>query len=153
MRSAPVLRAPSKVRRAVDLGKTSIPRGGTGIVPVTLLALGDEDALGFTVTFDPTRLQFAGAQLVGAAAGAALNVNASQAAQGRVGLALMLPLPGTFPAGRQEILELTFQALVGAPTGLTPLGFSDAVVICQVSNTLAAPLPATYSAGSVRVAR
>jgi hypothetical protein len=50
---APVLRAPSKVKRAVDLGKTSIPRGGAGVVPVTLLALGDEDALGFTVTFDP----------------------------------------------------------------------------------------------------
>jgi len=136
------------VLRTVSLAPTTLTRGKPGAVQVVLTAQGNESALGFTLNFDPKQVKFLGAKLVGAASNATLNVNTVQAASGRVGLALMLPLPQTVKAGKQALVELVFQPLAFGPAALT---FGDQCVTREVAGSAANALPATFVNGTVMV--
>ena len=134
--------------RAVSIDAATLTRGKAGAVSVTLNALGDESALGFSVHFDPKHLKFVSAKVVGAAAAATLNVNAKAAASGNLGVALMLPLPKTCRAGKSAVVEFTFLPLAA---GATPLTFSDQVVTRAIAGATASALPANFVNGSVLV--
>lgn len=139
-----------RTNRAVSLPYAVITRGTVSTVPVMLTAQGDESALGFSLHFDPKRVKFVGAKLAGTATTATMNVNAAQAAQGDISLVLMLPLPHTFPAGKQPVVNLLFQAL---SPGITTLTFHDRGAAREVDNSSAAILPATFSNGMELVRR
>jgi len=128
-----------------------LARGKSGIVRVQLQAQGDENALGFSLHFDPKRLRFVSAKVVGAAATATLNVNTTRAATGDLGLALMLPLPNVMPKGAQPVMELTFTALATAPVSLNPLTFTDTVITREVATATAQPLPVRCQNGTVTI--
>ena len=130
-----------KTARALNIDNATLTRGKAGTVAVTLNALGDESALGFSVRFDPKCLKFVSAKVTGVAANATLNVNAKDAAQGNLGVALMLPLPITCKAGKGTVVEFTFLPLVA---GATPLSFSDQVVTCEIAGATAAVLSANF---------
>ncbi len=68
-------------------------------VPINLVAQGSENALGFSINFDPTLLIFTGVNLGGGASGATLFSNTNLAGSGQLGLALALPAGTTFGAG------------------------------------------------------
>ena len=61
-----------KTARALSIDAATLTRGKAGAVCVTLNALGDESALGFSVHFDAKCLKFVSAKVVGAAAAATL---------------------------------------------------------------------------------
>ena len=134
----------------VELSSTLIFRGQTGTVSVTLNARGNESAVGFSVRFDPQRLAFVDARLTGGV-GAVLYANTAQAAAGRVGFALMRPLPRPFSAGRRTILLLTFRALASAPNGMTTLAFDDQPVMREVASLQAAPVVTTFYGGMILI--
>ena len=90
-----------KTARALSVDAATLTRGKAGSVCVSLNALGEESALGFSMHFDPKRLKFVSAKVTGAVADATLNVNTTDAAQGNLGVALMLPLPKTCKAGKR----------------------------------------------------
>ncbi len=71
--------------------------------PVLLEAQGDENALGFSVSFDPTAFTYTGASLGANAAGASMDMNATQATSGKLGLrpALCPPAPLSPPAAKR----------------------------------------------------
>ena len=115
---------------------------------VTLNALGDENALGFSVHFDAKCLKFVSAKVVGTATAATLNVNSKDTEQGTLGVALMLPLPKTCKAGKGTVIEFTFLPLVA---GATPLTFSDQVVSCEIAGANATVLPANSINSTVLV--
>ncbi len=81
-------------------------------------------------------------------ADAVLNVNEKGTASGNLGVALMLPLPGTFKAGKQQILEFSFLPLAAGAAELT---FSDQVATCEVATDKAVAVPAQFVNGSVLV--
>ena len=137
-----------KTTRALSVDAATLTRGKAGTVAVTLKALGDESALGFSVRFDPKCLKFVSAKVTGVAADATLNVNAKDAASGTLGVALMLPLPKTCTFGKGTVVEFTFLPLAA---GATPLSFSDQVVTCEIAGASAAALPATFVNGTVLV--
>jgi len=72
--------------------------GQTGKVNVRLEAQGDENALGFSLSFDPAALSYTDASLGAGAGGATLYVNAAQVSQGRLGFVLSR-FPYTRPWG------------------------------------------------------
>jgi hypothetical protein len=119
-------------------------------VPVHLTAQGDENALGFTLRFDPARLQYTQAVLGGDAVGAALNVNALQAASGTLGMAVALPAGQSFASGTREVAKLYFIPKSSA-TGSASLNFSDGPVLRAVSDPAANGLAANYLDGQVIV--
>jgi subtilisin-like proprotein convertase family protein len=85
---------------------TAEPNGD--LLSVKLQAVGDENALGFSLNFDPQQWRFLAARLGSDARQATLLVNSTQAAEGRIGIALALPSGQTFRAGNDEAVILRF---------------------------------------------
>jgi len=121
----------------------------TAPVVVDLQSAGDENAIGFSLSFDPSVLTYSSASLGSDASQAVLNVNSSQAASGRLAFVLALPPGHTFAAGRWELLTALFKAT--AIGGTSPISLTDQVVPRELSDTHATALPCTYVNGSVEL--
>jgi len=140
---------PSSTRqlRAMD---TTLDQGHNGKVSIQLQAQGNENALGFSVTFDPATLTYTGSTLGSAAAGATLNVNTGDIASGRIGFALALPTGAHFAAGVGELVQLSFQAATSA-TGNVSVAFSDLPIEREISDSTANTLASDYLIGTIAI--
>jgi hypothetical protein len=143
---------PGSGASCVSLGSTVLAEGQAGTVPVTLSAQGTENALGFSLTFDPTLLTYVGTGPGADATNATLLVNASQAASGHVGYALALGTGSTFPSGMRELIRPTFKAS-GTATGSVAAAFADQPVPRAISDASANVLPGSYVNGTIAVDR
>jgi hypothetical protein len=141
--------APS-ASRLVTSSDATVVQGQSTTVSVTLTAQGNENALGFSLSFDPTLATFAGATLGGGGSGATLYVNSSQAASGRLGFALALSTGASYPAGAKELVRLNFQATPAASGGFAA-AFGDLPVPREVSDAGANALPVSFMNGNVTV--
>ncbi len=124
--------------------------GKTGQVAVVMAASGEENALAFSVQFDPAVLRFVGATAGTGAGSATFNLNGKLAAAGRVGLAFALPVPNKFAAGDRELARLQFVPASGDP-GPTGLAFADAPVVREVASPAAEVLPSGWQAAAIAV--
>jgi CSLREA domain-containing protein len=122
-------------------------------LPVELVSLGDENTIVFSLTFDPALLRDPRAELGAHAAVASLLVNASQAAEGRFGVALALPAGTSFSAGTRHILNVTFLSATVTAATATEVGFGDRPLVREVADFNARPAAADYVAGSVTLLR
>jgi hypothetical protein len=134
--------------RSLGVVNTSIAQGQTNVVPVTLEASGNENALGFTIVFDAAKLRLVGIETGASTVGATLNVNTEQA--GRIGVVVGLPTGRTFAPGPNEVVLLRLAALASAPAS-AELTFGDTPVLRETSDRLANSLPTAYAAGMVSV--
>jgi hypothetical protein len=144
--SAPM---PLTSRQIVSTG-TTLDQGQSGSVLVSLQAQGNENALGFSLIFDPAKLTYTGASLGSGAIGATLNVNADGASSGQVGFALALGSGANFAPGSDELVKVTFQASVSS-TGSVSVGFADNPVYREVSDPSAAELTANYVGTAITI--
>jgi hypothetical protein len=143
----------SSTARDVRIPKMRLRPGQTNVVPVLLLAQGDESALGFSINFDPSLLTFVSANTGANATGAVLNVNISQAPAGQIGMVMTLPIgngTNTFPAGTQEVVLLRFTAPANA-LGVTAVTFGNQPAVSEVSDSLANSLTANFVGGTLQV--
>ncbi len=124
--------------------------GETVVLPVTLVALGGEAALGFSVGFDPLVLTFVGAETAKDSTGAMLNVNTRSVAGGRVGVALALPSNSTLAAGPRQVAKLKF-LVRSVRAGTTPVTFDDSPVVREVVDASAGLMLSTYSGATVTI--
>lgn len=99
--------------------------------------------MGFSLSFNTNVLSYVTNSLGSNAAGGTLNVNTNQLADGRLGIALSLPIGTTFAAGTQDVVKLRF-AVPTAATGSTVLVFTDQPVLREISDLFANELPGTY---------
>jgi hypothetical protein len=129
---------------AVRLSPTNAAGGGPVTVPVTLVANGNENALGFSVNFDPTKLSYVGAAVGPSAASAILLSNTSQTNSGRIGLAIALPPGASFNSGTQQVVWINFTAAVLTNAASTSLSFGDAPTLRQLLDTQLNTLAANY---------
>jgi hypothetical protein len=129
---------------------TNALAGGTIAVPVVLAANGNENSLGFSLSFSNTLLSYTGASLGGGAAGGALILNTSQLGSGRIGVSVALPPGVTFPPGADEVARLTFAVapITGTNTVSAVVSFSDQPTIRQLSDAQFNPLAAIYVNGT-----
>lgn len=143
--ATPLAAQSATVIRAVD---ARIGFGKTGSVAIQMDAQGIENAAGFTLVFDPTKLTF-GSVVRGAGlpSTAAFNVNSSQAANGRVGIALARSSGEKFAAGTLELAVINFTG--AAALGTTPITFEDGPVFREVSDASANRVTTTFTAGTV----
>jgi hypothetical protein len=128
------------------------PAGGTVTVPVNLVANGNENALGFSLHFDPAMLTYAGAVLGTGASGAAFFLNTNQAASGNVGIALALPAEATFPVGTQELVQVSFTLAIVTNAASATIGFGDVPIGRQISDAPGQALAGTYAGGTIAIA-
>ncbi len=124
--------------------------GQTVNVAIELVAQGNENALGFSLNFDPAVFSNPTAQLGSGGAGAALNVN-PQAANGRIGIALAMPTGQTFVAGTRQIVVLTFAIAGNATSGQSAITFGDQPIAREVSDANANVLTTVFTQGTITV--
>ena len=139
------------IPRTMRLPSAVFQRGRINVLTVELEARGDENAIGFSLQYDPSLLRFAGANLGDGLGNALLNVNSTQTAAGRVGMVLALPAGERFAAGAHAFVTVRFDALAGASSAMTNVEFADQPVRRQTSDANANALTANYSGGIVNV--
>jgi len=139
---------PDQTRRLRITDGSGSPGGGA-TVSVELIAQGNENALGFSLTFDPAILSNPQATLGSGASGAAFSINSTQVASGRLGIAIALPSGRTFPPGTRQVLVVTFSIAAGGGASSTTVGFGDQPVPREIVDTNANALTAQYTAGAI----
>jgi len=135
----------------VRVADSSVASGGIVTVPVLLNANGSENALSFSLGFNTSRVSYVSA-ILASGEPATLFVNESQTTNGRLGFALALPANSTFPAGAQDLIEVSFKAAIVNNDTTTPISIVDQPTIRQVSDVFGNALPASYSGGTLSIA-
>lgn len=138
--------------RRLRVAGTVLPRGGTSAVTIQLDARGNENAAAFSISFDPALLHFVSASLGSDASGALLNVNASQAASGRIGMTIALSPGQQMAAGLRSLVVLNFSAARGGNTAMTSLSFGDQPIKSQVADVDAFELGVEYLDAVIKIA-
>ena len=141
---------PVLIGRSIWAGSAKAVPGQTVPIPVTLQAQGDENAIGFTLTFDPTQLAYRDAGLADGLSGVTLQVNARQTGQGRLGIVLGRSVGQTFAADAAVLVQVRFTVL-GKGGTTAAVGFGDAPVLREVVNATADSLIVDYRSGGVRI--
>ena len=136
--------------RAVTVQGPLIFDGQTGTAFIQLDAQGDENAVGFSLSFDPTVVTYTGAGAGSDALNASMDVNANQATNGQLGVILELPTNTSFSPGVRQLVKVTFQAITAASVN-SPVALTDLPVKLEVSDTNALPVVATYTNGIIQV--
>lgn len=125
--------------------------GTTVEVPISLAGIGNEGGASFTVTYDRSRLTFQSAT-VDSGSGLTLFWTEPYPDMNKVGVIVTKPAGTSFPAGTNVMVRLTFQAPIGTAPTNTPISFSSATVVQQVSDTNANAVAAVlYVPGSVTI--
>ncbi len=120
------------------------------VVPIELVASGNEASMSFTVNFDSLRLGFVGASLGGdVPAGTSIATNELQVGLGRLGV--LIDSPSAFSSGVRRFLNLTFVVQPGIAPGVAQITFGNMPTPQNVSSILGQSLTANYQAGSVTV--
>lgn len=137
---------PSRTLRVVT---TDTIAGNQVVVPIELVSQGNENSIGFSLSFDANLLSNAQVSL-GADAGAGSLVINSQT--GKIGIIVGLPSGQTFAAGNRQIATVTFST---AQTALysTPLSFTDQPIAKEITDANAGVLPTAYADGAVTFAQ
>ncbi len=119
---------------------------------VWLEATGDENALGFSLNYDPTLLRDPAVALGNDAAGASLLTNNEQSSAGHLGLVLALPAGSVFAVGTNELMIITF-ALVDSVTNnvAVPLLLTSEPVALETVDMEANSLLTAYEDGCVTI--
>jgi hypothetical protein len=136
--------------RQLKVSDASLAQGQSANLSVYLEAQGNENAVGFTLAFDPAVFTYAGAALGADSAGATLEINPNQAAAGRLAFALALPIGTSFATGTKELVKVTLRSSASA-VGIYPVALSDQPVQRQIVDPTAASLLSSYLNASVTI--
>lgn len=121
-----------------------------GTAEITFVSQGNENAFGFSLSWDPAQLAYAGAALGSGATGASLHINSNLLTSGRIGLALALPSGTAFGQGTQQVLKVNYRS-AGTASASTQISFADQPIPREASDALAKPLTVGYVAGLITV--
>jgi hypothetical protein len=116
---------------------------GQHSLSIVLDANGTENALGFSLMFDPSLLRFESARKNDASSDAVLQINSTSISKGRVGFALALGVDRAFPPGRHELMTITFTSPKGVGESIG-LEFSNTPIDREVVDQKANPLRASF---------
>ena len=142
--------APPSTERVSRLGAATLAVGEIREIPVLFTASGEENAVGFSVEYNPAELSFVGAVMGAGGPQGSVLANARSAQEGKAGVVVALNAGSRFPAGPVEIARLRFIAIGGVGTSAA-LAFGDAPVVREVASSLAEPLPVSWQGASFSV--
>jgi uncharacterized protein (TIGR03437 family) len=135
-----VMQSGALTTRGMSVATPAMVASGSIVVPLELASLGNENALSFSLGYDPEVLRYQQSAPGTDASGATLNV--SQTTPGQIGMTLALPAGQHFSAGPRQVLTVTFTTLV---IGQTLLSFGDQPVARLVRDMAGNALPSNYS--------
>jgi hypothetical protein len=135
--------------RTLQIGTVSVGRGQTVSVPVLLVCTTNENAVGMTIGYDASRLQFLNATLGSAIIGGRINVNTNHVL-GEIGVALAMSPGLALAAGTNQVAVLQFASMTNA-SGPVTLSLDGSVVKLQLADKTANVLAASYVNGAVNL--
>lgn len=127
-------------------------RGQDNELVVEMDALGDENAVSFTLSYNPAHMTFVRATLgtgVPQPANPVVNINTVQLGLGRVGIALALRAGSNFGVGTRQLLVIAFTVPLNGNQNTSSVGFGDGVIGRAVVNTNADTVTAAFNPGNV----
>ncbi len=127
--------AQTEMAREVKIGTPTFG-AGTITIPVELVAIGNENALGFTISYDTSKLSNPAPVLGADATSALLLPNANALGSGRLGIGIALPAGQVFAAGTKQVLRITFSVSAAGFGTITPIGFASSPVQLEISDAL-----------------
>jgi hypothetical protein len=137
----------------IRITSTNVAAGVSFNMPVTIAANGNENALGFSLTFDPTLLTYSGAVAGSGAVGASLTPNLSLLSSGKLGLTLILQPGATLSPGTQQVVQISFvAAVITNSSRLSQMTFGDQPTARQLLDAQFTSLPANFTSASVTIA-
>lgn len=138
--------------RLISVVSQNVVPGNQVVVPITMASQGNENAVGFSLSYDPAVLSNPVVALGTDSVGGSLIVNDGVA--GQLGVIVAKPAGQSYsisPPARQ-LVTITFDTSATPPAFSTPLTFTDSPVLRAVADVNADPLPASYSSGAVTFA-
>lgn len=139
--------------RALRVQQAIAARGQNQSVVVEMDAIGNENAVGFSLNFDTAQLRFVSASTIGGSTGAAMNINTTMAGFGKVGIALALPGGQKLVTGKQPIAIVTFTVLAAETVSNTFLNFGDQPIPREVVDASANAVAANFSGATLTFAQ
>jgi subtilisin len=137
-------------RSAVRARDSEFRRGEVGVVEVEMDGSGSENAIAFTISFDPSKASFVDAIAANGYSSAAVVVNGTHAGEGRVAIAIALPTGRTFAKGASSMIVLRFKPKGVAEGTRMQVNFDDSIVPCEAVSTKAARLsPPIFKAATI----
>jgi hypothetical protein len=131
-------------QRAVEVRSLAGDNASGLRMAVRLQAMGDENAIGFSLGFDAAALRYRGSRLGTGARQAQWFVNTSAVESGRIGFVLALPAGQTFEMGPLDLIEVQFEP-VSAPGAPSAARFFNDPIRCEVVSVDASELRATWT--------
>src|SRR5262249_35564840 len=107
-------------------------------------AQGDENALGFSLRFNPSTWQFVSAAMGSDARDSVLNINSKYAVNGHVGTVLSLPTGQTFAAGMRELVRFKFTPITPVTDKSMVVAFDDYPVLRELADKQANSLAVDF---------
>jgi hypothetical protein len=132
--------------RVLQVATVAAQRSQTVSVPVSLVCLTNENAVGLTLNYNPNQLRLLSVSLGSALNGGRWNLNSNQL--GKVGLTLAVAPGNALAAGTNLLAVLKF-AVSASASGTVPLTLDDSVVTLETADLRAAPLGTSYVNGAI----
>ena len=133
--------------RTLQVASVSTQRGQTVNVPVQLVCVTNENAVGLTISYPTNQLRLLNVTLGSAFSAGRLNINSNQLT-GKIGLTLALSPGAKLAAGTNQLVLLQFAAGTNT-SGAVAVSLDSSIVQLEVADLLASSLPATYVNGVV----
>ena len=135
--------------RSLLVEDTSILRGEAGSFSIVLEAEGDENAVSFSLQFDPAALQYVSyAKGADVPPSSLIFPNTGAAAEGVFACLIGLQPLETFPQGRLELLRIHIQTVPGEAM-VAPVVFTSEPARLSVSSSSADPLAFSAQGGAI----
>ena len=147
------LKASAQTNRMLRVQQSIAARGQNQSIVVEMDAVGNENAVGFSLNFDASQLRYVSASTFGGSTGATMNLNTAMVGIGRLGIALALPGGQKLGLGRQPIAIVTFTVLAAETVSNTFLNFGDQPIPREVVDTAANAVAANFSGATLTFAQ
>ena len=135
------------------IGQVSVATNLDVVVPVYLTAQGVENAVSFTLQYDPSKIEYAGASFghgIPVDSGNVLTANTQWTNQNLIGCGLVLRTGIFMESGAREIMTLRFRFPSGDSASI-PVSFVDAPVKREVASVTAITVPTIFENGLLRI--
>lgn len=140
-----LIAAPTSLVRAEMVVNPSLAAAGKEQQVIKLVAQGSENALSFSLLFEPSKWKFLLAELTDDTAGANLIVNRQLEAEGKLGFLWAYPTGKTLPPGEIRLFTVTFASVEPVANALF-VGFGDVPLAREISDVNANRLPSNFVA-------
>jgi hypothetical protein len=125
--------------------------GSTFTAQVDLESLGVEAGLGFSLSFDPMLMTYESLIVSAQTNGIATSINTNKVAEGKLGVAMVLPVGRAFPTGKQQLMEISFRAASVDSNVLSRLEFADDPVRKEVVDSRANLLESLFYGADIAI--